>query len=354
MVPTVTEDRKRSAYDDDHDDWTGFGEERVSGAWRRCGRRNAAGEASASQADASLLLEAAAVPDRCRGLRNGALLGANAYSDGARGSPHAPVLREAFVKRGKSDALDAEAICEAVQRPTMRFVPVKTVEQQGILVTHRARSLLVRQRTMAANALRAHLAEFGFVANPGIAHLAKLAEQALADTSALPPYARTALEMMVRQIMALTTEIGALDRQLMAWHAESEASRLLAAIPGLGVITATAIAATVADPDQFHSGRQFAAWLGLTPQQYSTGGKTRLGGISKQGDRYLRRLLVVGATAVIRHTKDKTTPMANWIRKLLEKKPFRVVSVALANKLDRIAWVVLTRKEAYRPYAPMA
>lgn len=264
-----------------------------------------------------------------------------------------PSYVKAFVKRGKSDALDAEAICEAVQRPTMRFVPVKTVEQQGILVTHRARSLLVRQRTMAANALRAHLAEFGFVANPGIAHLAKLAEQAL-DTSALPPYARTALEMMVRQIMALTTEIGALDRQLMAWHAESEASRLLAAIPGLGVITATALAATVADPDQFHSGRQFAAWLGLTPQQYSTGGKTRLGGISKQGDRYLRRLLVVGATAVIRHTKDKTTPMANWIRKLLEKKPFRVVSVALANKLDRIAWVVLTRKEAYRPYAPMA
>lgn len=265
-----------------------------------------------------------------------------------------PSYVKAFVKRGKSDALDAEAICEAVQRPTMRFVPVKTVEQQGILVTHRARSLLVRQRTMAANALRAHLAEFGFVANPGIAHLAKLAEQALADTSALPPYARTALEMMVRQIMALTTEIGALDRQLMAWHAESEASRLLAAIPGLGVITATAIAATVADPDQFHSGRQFAAWLGLTPQQYSTGGKTRLGGISKQGDRYLRRLLVVGATDVIRHTKDKTTPMANWIRKLLEKKPFRVVSVALANKLARIAWVVLTRKEAYRPYAPMA
>lgn len=265
-----------------------------------------------------------------------------------------PSYVKAFVKRGKSDALDAEAICEAVQRPTMRFVPVKTIEQQGILMTHRARSLLVRQRTMAANALRAHLGEFGLVANPGIAHLAKLADEALADTSALPPYARTALKIMVGQMMALTTEIGALDRQLMVWHAESEASRLLAAIPGLGIITATAVAATVTDPDQFRSGRQFAAWLGLTPQQHSTGGKTRLGGISKQGDRYLRRLLVVGATAVIRHTKDKTTPMANWIRKLLEKKPFRVVSVALANKLARIAWVVLTRKQAYRPYAPIA
>jgi len=253
------------------------------------------------------------------------------------------------VKRGKSDALDAEAICEAVQRPTMRFVPIKTVEQQAILMTHRARSLLVRQRTMLANALRAHLAELGSVANPGIANLAKLAEQALAD-NALPSYARTALEILIRQIMTISGEIAVLDQQLVAWHAESEASRRLAAIPGLGIITATVVAATVTDPDQFRSGRQFAASLGLTPQQQSTGGKTRLGGISKQGDRYLRRLLVVGATAVIRHIKDKPTPMADWIRKLVEKKPFRLVSVALANKLARIAWVVLTRKEAYRPY----
>lgn len=262
-----------------------------------------------------------------------------------------PSYAKAYVKRGKSDALDAEAICEAVQRPTMRFVPVKTVEQQGILMTHRTRSLLVRQRTMLANALRAHLAELGFVANPGIANLTRLAEQALADNDALPSYARVALEIFVRQIMTVSGEIAVLDQQLIAWHAESEASRRLAAIPGLGVITATAVAATVTDPDQFRSGRQFAAWLGLTPQQHSTGGKTRLGGISKQGDRYLRRLLVVGATAVIRHTKDKPTPMADWIRKLLEIKPFRLVSVALANKLARIAWVVLTRKEAYRPYA---
>ncbi|MGB6447392.1 MAG: IS110 family transposase [Xanthobacteraceae bacterium] len=261
-----------------------------------------------------------------------------------------PSYVKAFVKRGKSDALDAEAICEAVQRPTMRFVPVKTVEQQSILMAHRARSLLVRQRTMLANALRAHLAELGLVANPGIANLAKLAQQSLSDEDALPAYARTTLQVLVRQIMTLSEEITALDRKLHAWHVDSEASRRLAAIPGLGIVTATAIAATVTDPDQFRSGRQFAAWLGLTPQQHSTGGKTQLGGISKQGDRYLRRLLVVGATAVIRHTKDKPTPMANWIRKLLVKKPFRVVSVALANKLARIAWVVLTRKEAYRPY----
>lgn len=265
-----------------------------------------------------------------------------------------PSYVKAYVKRGKSDALDAEAICEAVQRPTMRFVPTKTVEQQGILMAHRARSLLVRQRTMAANALRAHLAEFGLIANPGLGHLATLAEQALADRDALPPYARTALETLIRQIVALTGEVATLDQHIASWHAESEISRRLATIPGLGIITATAIAATVADPDQFTSGRQFAAWLGLTPQQHSTGGKTQLGGISKQGDRYLRRLLVIGATAVMRHTKDKTTPMANWIRKLLEKKPFRVVSVALANKLARIAWVVLTKKEAFRPYPPVA
>jgi transposase len=265
-----------------------------------------------------------------------------------------PSYVKAYVKRGKSDALDAEAICEAVQRRTMRFVPVKTVEQQAILMTHRVRSLLVRQRTMLANAMRAHLAELGFVANPGIANLAKLAEQALADKNALPSYARIALEILIRQIMTISGEIGVLDQQLIVWHAENEASRRLAAIPGLGVITATAVAATVIDPYQFRSGRQFAAWLGLTPQQHSTGGKTRLGGISKQGDRYLRRLLVVGATAVIRHIKDKPTPMADWIRKLMEKKPFRLVSVALANKLARIAWVVLTRKEAYRPYASLA
>jgi transposase len=257
-----------------------------------------------------------------------------------------PSYVKAYVKRGKSDALDAEAICEAVQRPTMRFVPVKTVEQQGIFMTHRARSLPVRQRTMLANALRAHLAELG----PGIANLAKLAEQTLTDKDSLPSYAGTALEILIRQTMAISAEIAKLDQQLAAWHAANEANQRLAAIPGLGIISATAIAATVSDPEQFRSGRQFAAWLGLTRQQHSTGGKARLVGISKQGDRYLRRLLVVGATAVMRHIKDKPTPMADWIRKLSEKKPFRVVSVALANKLARIAWVVLTRKESDRPY----
>jgi len=259
------------------------------------------------------------------------------------------LMPPSYVKRGKSDALDAEAIYEAVQRPSMRFVPVKTVEQQSILMAHRTRSLLVRQRTMAANALRAHLAELGMVANPGFANLAKLAEKAFAEADGLPDYARRALEILIRRLEDLTAEIAALDRELQAWHAGNEASRRLAAIPGIGVITATAIAATVTDPGQSRSGRQFAAWLGLTPQQHSTGGRARLGRISKQGDRYLRRLLVVGATAVMRHSKDKTTRLAAWIRKLLAAKPFRLVSVALAGKLARIAWVVLTRGETYRP-----
>lgn len=185
-----------------------------------------------------------------------------------------PSYVKGYVKRGKSDALDAEAICEAVQRPTMRFVPVKTVKQQSILMAHRTRALIVRQRTMAANALRAHPAEFGLVANPGVANLVKLADQAFAD-EALPAYAHRSLEILIRQMAELTEEIGELDRELQTWHAGNEASRRLAAIPGIGVITATAIAATVTDPDQFRSGRQFAAWLGLTPQQQSTGGRMK-------------------------------------------------------------------------------
>ena len=221
----------------------------------------------------------------------------------------------------------------------MRFVPVKTVEQQSILMAHRTRALIVRQRTMAANALRAHSAEFGLVGNSGIANLVKLADKAFADET-LPPFAHRALEILIRRMAELTEEIGVLDKELKAWHARNEARRRLAAIPGIGVITATAITATVTDPDQFRSGRQFAAWLGLTPQQHSTGGKTRLDGISKQGDRYLRRLLVVGATAVMRHAKRNPTPMTDWVNNLLEKKPFRLVSVACVGGLCR--WLLPT------------
>jgi len=265
-----------------------------------------------------------------------------------------PSYVKAYVKRGKNDAADAAAICEAVQRPTMRFVPVKTTEQQSVLMVHRARALLVRQKTMVANALRAHLAEFGLVANQGIGNIMKLAETVFDDAAtgpSLPELARVALTSIMRRLMELDEEIRALDRTLLIWHRQSETSRRLATIPGVGVITATAIVATVSDPNHFRSGRQFAAWLGLVQRQNSSGGKNRLGGISKQGDRYLRRLLVVGATAVIRHARKKDTPTISWLNKLLEKKPARLVSVALANKTARIVWAVLVRNQIYRPYA---
>ncbi|MCP5364946.1 MAG: IS110 family transposase [Hyphomicrobiales bacterium] len=264
-----------------------------------------------------------------------------------------PAYVKAYVKRGKNDAADAEAICEAIRRPTMRFVPIKSPDQQSILMIHRARSLVVRQRTMAANALRSHLAEFGRVANPGIRNILKLARSVFDETEEdrkLPELARTALAVLVRRLIELEEERQTLDQALLAWHKETEASRKLATVPGIGVVTATAIAATVSDPQQFRSGRQFAAWLGLVPQQHSSGSKVRLGGISKQGDRYLRRMLVIGATAIIRHCRDKNTPMAAWLRELLAKKPVRVVSVALANKLARVAWALLTRQETYQPY----
>jgi transposase len=261
-----------------------------------------------------------------------------------------PSYVRAYVKRGKSDALDADAICEAVQRPAMRFVPVKTVEQQSILMAHRARSLLVLQRTMLANALRAHLAEFDLVANPGIANLAKLAQQALSDENGLPSYARTTLEALVRQIMTLSEEITALDRKLLAWHAESEVSQRLTAIPGLGIVTATAIAA-----HRHRSGpvpvRQTICRL-ARPNAATAFHRRQ---DATRGHLQARRPIPTPAARCWRHSghpphERQANPMANWIRKLLVKKPFRVVSVALANKLARIAWVVLTRKEAYRPY----
>lgn len=264
-----------------------------------------------------------------------------------------PAYVKAYVKRGKNDAADAEAICEAVQRPTMRFVPVKTPEQQSILMVHRTRSLVVRQRTMAANALRAHLAEFGRVCNPGVRNLIKLARTVFDERDAqrmLPEMAQVALATLVRRLLELEDELRKLDRVLHEWHRQNEASRRLAAVPGIGVITATAIVATVSDPGQFRSGRQFAAWLGLVPKQNSSGDRQRLGGISKQGDRYLRRLLVVGATAVIRHNRGKETPAAHWLQSLLDKKPVRLVSVALANKTARIAWALLARGQQFSPY----
>jgi transposase len=254
-----------------------------------------------------------------------------------------------YVKRGKTDAADAEAIAEAVTRPTMRFVGIKTVEQQGVLMLHRARDLLVRQRTMLVNALRAHLAELGMVAARGPTGVAALTGKVeeLTASQAWPAPMITALESLVGQLGQLGAEIDRLDGELRARYRACERSCRLASIPGIGPITASAIAATVPDARVFRTGRQFAAWLGLTPRANSSGGRERQAGITKQGDGYLRRLLVVGATAVIRASR-KTGQIQRWLARLLERKRPKVAAVALANKIARIVWAILVREETYR------
>jgi transposase len=257
-----------------------------------------------------------------------------------------------YVKRGKTDAADAEAICEAVTRPTMRFVPVKSAEAQSVLMVHRTRDLLVRQRTMLVNALRGHLAELGIVAAQGIAKVTQLAAIVFDEADGrLPIFARQALQALVHQIRDVQARIATLEAELVAWCRRDNASRRLATIPGVGPITATALAATVTDPSGFRSGRQLAAWLGLVPRQNASGGKQRLAGISKQGDRYLRRLLVVGARTVIRYARSQAPVGAPWIVALLGRRPALVAAVALANKMARIAWAILARGDIYRPAA---
>ena len=258
-----------------------------------------------------------------------------------------PAYVKPYVKRGKTDAADAEAIAEAVTRPTMRFVAVKTVEQQGVLMLHKVRDLLVRQRVMLTNALRGHLSEFGIIAAQGKSGLKDLIVQFHAEQASLPELARAALRRLIDQIGEVADEIGKSEKEIVTWCRTDAASRRLLTIPGIGPITASMISASVPDPALFSSGRQFAAWLGLTPKPRSSGGKERLGGISKQGDGAIRRLLVVGATAMIRIAR-RDNPGKTWAKQLLERKPARVVSVALANKTARIAWAVLARGEVYK------
>jgi transposase len=257
-----------------------------------------------------------------------------------------PAYVKPYVKRGKTDAADAEAICEAVSRPTMRFVAVKTIDQQAALMLHKTRDLLVRPRTMLTNGLRGHLAEFGIIAAKGPGGVKAVIEALHAAHDRLPELARLALHGIVEQLGHLGAEIEPLEARILAWHRASEVSRRLATIPGIGPITASAIAAAVPDGALFRSGRQFAAWLGLTPKAHSRGGKERQVGISKQGDGYIRRLLVVGATAVLRFARQDNASRS-WATKLLERKPAKLAAVALANKTARIAWVVMTRGESY-------
>jgi transposase len=254
-----------------------------------------------------------------------------------------------FVKTNKNDAADAEAICEAVTRPTMRFAPAKSAEQQSVLMLHRARELLVRQRTMVINALRGHCAELGLIVAQGASKVEELV--AIIEDPGdgrLPPLAREALGMLVEQLRSAQARIKALEATLLAWHRTNEASRRLATIPGVGVITATALVATIGDASQFHSGRQLAAWLGLVPRQYSSGGKERLGRISKRGDGYLRKLLVHGARSVLLWSRRKKEGRSPWQEALLARRPTNVVLVAMANKTARVVWVLLSRGETFR------
>lgn len=260
-----------------------------------------------------------------------------------------PVYVKAYVKRSKNDAADAAAICEAVTRPSMRFVPIKTEDQQAAMAVHRARSLLIRQRTQLTNALRAHLAELGIIAETGREGLAQLVEIVTdaRSTGSLPAAMVQALAAIIDQIMSLEQQIRELDLCIKEQHRASDVSQRLEGIPGIGIISATAIAAAVTDPGQFKSGRDLAAWIGLVPKQYSTGGKVRLGSISKQGDKYLRRLLVVGGTSIVKLAKISPWKFP-WVAKLLEKKPAKVVAIAVANKLARIAWAIMSSGETYR------
>jgi transposase len=261
---------------------------------------------------------------------------------------------KAYVKRNKNDAADAEAICEAVRRPTMRFVQVKSAAQQGQLMLHRTRDLLMRQRTQVINALRAHMAELGIVAaqgREGIKELLKII--AREEDVRLPVDAHTSLVVLAAQLQALQTMIRSIEKRIVVQHRSNEASRRLQTIPGIGIIGATAIAATVPDPKVFRSGRDLAAWIGLVPREGSTGGKHKLGPISKQGDQYLRRILVVGAHAVLKRARLHPEQYP-WLTGLLARKPFRVVAVALANKMARIAWALLAKGGTYRAPALMA
>jgi len=255
---------------------------------------------------------------------------------------------KAYVKRNKNDAADAEAICEAVRRPTMRFVRVKSPEQQGRLMQHRTRDLLMRQRTQLINAMRAHLAEIGIVSAQGREGLSELlAVISNEQEIQMPIDARASLMVLAAQLQALQTLIGTIDKRIMAQHRASDESKRLETIPGIGPISATTIVAVVPDPTVFKTGRDFAAWIGLVPRQDSTGGKQKLGPISKQGDRYLRRILVVGAHAVLRRARQDPAKYP-WLTQLLARRPFKVVAVALANKMARIAWALLAKGGTYR------
>jgi transposase len=266
-----------------------------------------------------------------------------------------PAYVKPYVKRQKNDAADAEAICEAVTRANMRFVDTKTSEQQSGMVLHRTRHLCMRQQTSVINAIRAHLAEFGIVAPVGRNGVEELLD-IVADPSdkRVPEIARLCLAALGAQLRGLKEQILEFDRMIRAWHRSSEISMRLDECPGVGPVLATALVATVADPKAFRSGRNFSAWIGLVPKQHSSGGKDRLGSISKQGDRYLRGLFVAGALAVIRYAKIHGTKYRPWLTGLLARRPVKVAAIALANKIARMAWAMMARGARYEEPVALA
>jgi transposase len=259
-----------------------------------------------------------------------------------------PSYVKAYLKRSKNDANDAAAICEAVTRPSMRFVPTKSEQQQSGLMLHRSRQLLVRQQTMLSNAIRGHMAELGIISakgRNGTAELLKII--ANEDSDCMPDAAQFSLDVLARQYLAVAAEISAINKRIYAWHRSCEESRRLEEVPGIGPIVATALVAEVGDWKAFSSGRSLAAWIGLVPKQHSTGGKERLGSISKQGNRYLRWLLVAGAMAVIRYARQHGTKRL-WLARIMERRPIKVAAVALANKIARMAWAMMVRGERFK------
>jgi transposase len=260
----------------------------------------------------------------------------------------APQLAKAYVKRGKNDAADAEALCEAMSRPTMRFVPVKSAEQQAALMMIGVRDRLVRTRTQLGNAIRGYAAEFGLTAATGLHHVDRLLER-IATDEALPELARRLFALQAAEYARLKAEIEAVEAELMAWHRADERSRRLAKIPGVGPIGASLLTMKTPAPELFRSGRDFAAWLGLTPKDHSTAGKARPGVITRAGDEALRSTLVLGATALLQHVrKGRGRNASPWLLDLLKRKPPKLVAVALANKIARIAWKLMVSGESYR------
>ena len=265
----------------------------------------------------------------------------------------APNYVKPYVKRGKSDAADAEAICEAVTRPTMRFVPIKSTEQQAVLCQHRVRELLIRQRTQLSNVIRGLIGEFGHIVRKGLRHIRDFAEAMKAgETPLLPEAAQSVVAELCDQIMELDKRVKTLEKQMFRQARKDERVQLLETIPGIGPVNASAIVATIGSGEQFRTGRDFAAWVGLTPLNKSSGGKEALGRISKMGNQYLRKLLVAGMTARISAARSHPERVDPWTASLLTRKPVRLATVAMANKAARIVWAVLAKNEPFRQSVP--